>query len=197
MRATIFLLGLCLVSILTRSQNYSAINGSSFIGSLNVHNNPGSILNSPFRWDVTILGVQDKHTTNAVRILKYSLLSNPAKSQYQIAQGRFSRYGDLNFNINLFNTRIAINKKTAIAFGANLKSYLSFRTGTYHFIDTLKRFGDFFAQNTDLRNAKAELATSSWAELYGTFARTLLDDEQRRFNAGVTLKINRGYPALS
>jgi hypothetical protein len=190
MNAIIFVL--FVLPFVVRGQNYSAINGSSFIGSLNVHNNPSAILNSPFKWDITVLGIQDKHTTNALRIVNYSLLSNAAKSQYEIREGTFKRYGDLNANINLFNTRVALNKKTAIAFGANLKSYLSFRTGSYHFIDTLKRFGDFFAQNPGLRHAQAEMATSTWAELYGSFARTIIDDEVKRLNAGITLKVNRG-----
>ncbi|RYG35638.1 MAG: hypothetical protein EOO01_31350, partial [Chitinophagaceae bacterium] len=192
MRIKPFILAVVFLPFVTSAQHYSAINGSSFIGSLNVHNNPSAILNSPFKWDITLLGIQDRHTTNAIIISKYSLLSNPAKSQYEIREGRTKRYGDLNFNINLFNTRIALNKKTAIAFGANLKSYLSFRTGTYNFVDTIQRFGDFFAQNTGLQNAEAEMSSSSWAELYGSFARTLIDDEVKRLNAGITLKINRG-----
>lgn len=174
------------------AQNYTATNGSSYIGSLNVHNNPAAIVNSPLKWDITLFGLQDKHTTNAVKVFKYSLISNPAKSEYQIENGDFRRYADLNTNFNLFNTRIALNKRSSIAFGANIKSYLFLKTSSYNFIDTLGRFGDFFEQNEGIQNMELDMATTSWAELYATYAQTVLDNDYSRLNAGITVKLNRG-----
>ena len=182
----------CLFPFFLEAQNYTATNGSSFIGSLNVHNNPAAIVNSPLKWDITLFGLQDKHTTNAVKVFKYSLVSNPAKSEYQIENGNFRRYADLNSNFNLLNARIALNKRSSVAFGANLKSYLFLKTSSYNFVDTLGRFGDFFAQNEGIQNMGLDMATSSWAELYASYGQTVLDDESRRLNAGITAKINRG-----
>lgn len=192
MKVIHFIFSSCFLCLLAKGQNYTATNGSSYIGSLNVHNNPSAIVNSPLRWDITLFGIQDKHTTNAVTVFKYSLLSNPAKSEYQIENGNFRRYGNMNFNLNLFNTRIALNKRSAIAFGANLKSYLSFKTSPYNFIDTLQRFGNFFEQNEGTQNMEAEMTSSSWSELYATYAQTIYDDELKRINAGLTVKLNRG-----
>ncbi|MGZ8557156.1 MAG: hypothetical protein ACXWWC_02420 [Chitinophagaceae bacterium] len=174
------------------AQNYTATNGSSYIGSLNVHNNPASIVNSPLKWDITLFGLQDKHTTNTVKIFKYSLLSNPAKSQYQVSNGQFRRYADLNANLNLANARIALNKRSAIAFGANIRSYLTLTTSPYTFIDTISRFGHFFLQNEGTQNLNADMAGSSWAELYATYGQTVFDNEYSRLNAAITLKLNRG-----
>ena len=176
----------------TEAQNYTATNGSSYIGSLNVHNNPSSIVNSPLKWDITLFGLQDKHTTNAVKILKYSLLSNPANSEYLISNGKFSRHADMNFNLNLLNARFALNKRSSIAFGANLRSYLSLKTSPYNFIDTIVRFGDFFSQNEGAGNMEFDIAASSWAELYATYGQTVFDNEYGRLNAGLTIKLNRG-----
>ncbi len=36
------------------------------------------------------------------------------------------------------------------------------------------------------------MTSSSWAELYGTYSRTLWDRVTTRLNAGVTLKVSRG-----
>lgn len=187
---TIFIFG-CL-PLFAASQNYTATNGSSYIGSLNVHHNPSSIVNSPFKWDITLFGLQDKHTTNAIKVFKYSLLSNPAKSEYLIANGNYGRYAHMNANLNFFNTRIALNKRSSIALGANLRSSLSLKTSPYNFIDTLGRFGDFFSQNEGAQNMGLDMATSSWAELYATYAQTLFDNEYGRLNAGLTIKLNRG-----
>ncbi len=150
---------LCLLSFWGNAQNYTAINGSSYIGSLNVHNNPSAIVNSPLKWDITLVGLQDKHTTNAIKIHNYSLLSNPAKSEYAISNGRYSRYADMNVNLNLLNTRIALNRRSAIAFGANLKSYLSLKTSPYNFVDTMSRFGDIFSQNEGVQNIHINAAS--------------------------------------
>jgi hypothetical protein len=174
------------------AQNYTATNGSSYIGSLNVHNNPSAIVNSPLKWDLTLFGVQDKHTTNAVKVLKYSLLSNPVKSEYLITNGQFSRYADMNFNLNLLNARFALNKRSALAFGANLRSYLSLKTSPYNFVDTISRFGNFFHQNESANNMKLDMAASSWAEMYATYGQTIFDNEYGRLNAGLTIKLNRG-----
>lgn len=192
MKSSIIIFVLCVFPFLLKAQNYTAINGSSYIGSLNVHNNPSSIVNAPLKWDLVLFGIQDKHTTNAVKVLNYSLISNPVKSEYLITNGNFGRYADLNANLNLFNTRIALNKKAAIAFGVNLRSHVSLKTSPYNFIDTLGRFGDFFSQNEATGNMDADMATSSWAELYASYGQTIFDNEYGRLNAGATLKLNRG-----
>lgn len=175
-----------------QAQNYTATNGSSYIGSLNVHNNPSAIVNAPFKWDLTLLGLQDKHTTNTIRVFKYSLLSNPAKSEYMISGGQFSRHADLNLNLNVFNTRIALNKRSAIAFGANLRSYATLTSGPYNYLDSISQFGHFFGLNEGAQNMKVNMASSSWAELYATYGQTVIDNEFSRLNAGITLKLNKG-----
>jgi len=174
------------------AQNYSAVNGSPYNTSLGVHNNPASIVNSPLKWDLTILGLQEKHTTNIVKVYNYSLLSSPAKSEYLFAPGNYSRFGYLNANINLLNARLAIDRRSAIAFGVNIKSYVSVKSSPYNFIDTIGDFADFFKLNPGLRNLSADVSTASWAEIYASYGRTVREDAASRLNAGITLKVNRG-----
>lgn len=181
-----------LLPLWVKAQNYSATNGSSYLGSLNVHNNPAAIVNNPYRWDLTILGIQDKHTTNAIEIRNYSLLSNPALSEYLITEGRFKRHGDFSVQVNLLNTRIALSKKNAIAFGANIRAYGNARTSPYNFTDTLRRFGTFFSQNEETGTMNMDMSSSAWAELYAGYAHTILDNPYARLNAGVTFRLNRG-----
>ena len=57
-----------------KAQDYHAIHGSSYAGSLGVHNNPASILMSPYKWDVTLFGGQLKSGSNLFTIYNYSLL---------------------------------------------------------------------------------------------------------------------------
>jgi hypothetical protein len=174
------------------AQNYQAIQGSSYAGSLGVHDNPASIVNTPFKWDVTVFGAQLKSSTNAYTIHDYSILGSPAKSKYEINSGEYSRYARLNANINLLNARIALNRKHAIAFGVNFKSYSNLSTSGYNYLDSVKNTGDFLKINPDNNNFTGNFLSSSWFEFYGSYASTIIDNESGRLNAGISVKLSRG-----
>ncbi len=174
------------------SQNYHAVQGSSYAGSLGVGNNPASIVNTPYPWDITIFGTQEKHTTNALTIYKYSLLSSPAKSEYLFNTGNYSRYAHGNFNVNVLNARFALGRERAIAFGMNMRGYANTKTGPYNFIDTLSTTRQFFDLGNNSIKLQGDVTSSSWIELFGTYSQTIWDHETNRLNAGVTLKVSRG-----
>lgn len=174
------------------SQNYHAVQGSSYAGSLGVGNNPASIVNTPYPWDITIFGTQEKHSTNALTIYKYSLISSPGRSEYLFNTGNYSRYAHANFNVNLLNARFALGREKAIAFGMNVRSYSNVTTGPYNFIDTLSSMRQFFDLGNSNVKLQGDVTSSSWMELYGTYSQTIWDRETNRLNAGVTLKVSRG-----
>jgi len=175
-----------------KAQNYHAIQGSSYAGALGVHNNPASIVGTPFKWDVVLLGTQLKSSTNAFTIYNYSLLSSPANSLYYVDKGKYKRKADLDFNLNLINARIALNQKSSVAFGVNIKGYTNLQTSDYNFIDTLDNVTDFLQLNPDINGVNAKLRSSTWVEAYISYARTLYDNEFSRLNAGITLHVGRG-----
>lgn len=185
---------LCMLgfSLLGKAQYYNAMNGTYYIGSLSMHNNPAAVVNSPLKWDLTILGVQDRHTTNIVDIHNYSLLTNPANSEYAISPGEYKRKGDVNVNLNLLNFRLALNQRSAIALGLNFKSYTRVRSSQYNFIDTLGSFSDFFVLNENNREMNLDMVSSSWAEFYVAYGQTMIDNDRLRLNGGATLKVNKG-----
>lgn len=186
----------CLLPVFLSAQHYTAVNGSSYTGSLSVHNNPASIVNVPLKWDLTLFGVQDKHYTNIVDVYKYSLLSNPAKSEYLVREGNFSRYGAMNANLNLLNGRIALDKRSGIAFGINVRSYTDALSTDYNYVDSIARFGEFLALNENNQGMTASMVSSSWAELYFSYGRTLYENDFLRLNGGLTLKANRGLAGI-
>jgi hypothetical protein len=182
---------LLVFSLGARAQDYHAVEGSPFAGSLGVANNPASILSTPYPWDITLFSTQIKNSTNAVRFTNYSYLSHPDTIGYDWTKGNLQRFAALNYNIHLLNVRLSLGRRQAISFGANLRGYLSARTGTVNYNDSLKNMNQFFLINEGA-SYKANMVTSSWLELYGTYSRTLWDDEYGRLNAGVTLKLMRG-----
>ncbi len=174
------------------SQNYHAVHGSSYAGSLGVMNNPASILSTESPWDVNLLSFQITSSTNAFSILNYSLLSSPAASKYRINSGNFERYIKDNYNIHLLNARITLNRKNAIAFGVNLRGYIDVKTSRYNYLDTINNIRKFLKANEDNSGIGGDIKTSNWLEVFGTYSHTLWDDEQSRLNGGITVKGTRG-----
>jgi hypothetical protein len=194
MRTGILVILLWIVNGVTAySQNYKAINGSSYAGSLGIGNNPASIVNTPFKWDINAFSFQVTNSTNAVTVFHYSLLSSGKNSEYLFTGGDYGRFAYVNYNINLFNARFAINRQKAFAFGVNLRGYTNAETSPYNFIDTVKSSREFFGLGNFTRTLSAKVRSSNWIEVFGTYSQTIWDRIADRLNAGITLKITRGY----
>jgi hypothetical protein len=174
------------------TQNYYALQGSNYAGNLGIGNNPASIVNTPWKWDITLFGVQKKNATNGVIIRNWSLFSNPQKSEYSFREGDYRRYAYDDFNINLLNTRIALNRRQAIGFGLNLRSYSQLSAGPINFVDSLKSTRDFFDLGNYTRKLHGDFIHSAWLEFFVTWAQTIWDNSDSRLNAGITAKISRG-----
>jgi hypothetical protein len=183
------LLGL-ICSLSVGAQNYHAIEGSPYAGAIGIANNPASILMAPYPWDITVLSVQETNTTNAVKFTDFSYLSKDT-IHYNFIGGDFRRYAAFNFNVHLFNVRLSLGKKQAIAFGANLRGYGAVSTGPVNYNDSVKNMNQFFNINEGT-TYNATMVSSTWAELFATYSRTLWDDEYGRLNAGITVKGMRG-----
>ena len=177
------------------AQNYHGIEGSPYAGGLGAANNPASILSAPYPWDITIFSLQEKNSSNAVTLHNLSFLHFTDTVSYQWKPGYMRRFANFDYNIHLLNVRINLDKENAIAFGGNLRGYGNVRTGPANYNDSLKDMNQFFAINP-FTNYDAKMTSSSWLELFFTYSRTLIDDNVRRLNAGVTLKGMRGASGL-
>ncbi|MCZ2459527.1 MAG: hypothetical protein LC128_07850 [Chitinophagales bacterium] len=174
------------------SQNYQAIHGSSYAGSLGPANNPSSIVHVPYDWDVTLFAIQSKEATNAIRLKDYSLFGNTQNAKIEILNGTKKRLAFADQNIRLLNARISLNSKMAVAFGVNLKGYEFLQTSTYTWNDNIHNLRDFGDANMPNKPLSGKITGASWAEIYGTYAQTIKDDGNNILNAGVTFKVNRG-----
>lgn len=181
-----------MISITGTGQNYHAVNGSSYAGSLGTGNNPASIVNTPWSWDITLFGVQAKAVTNILSIRNYSLLSSPADARYQINNRNEARYANTNYNLNLLNARYAFNRNNAVAAGINIRGYTRASSSRFAYIDTLHNMDQFLILNQGNIPLSADVISSHWIEVYGSYARTIWDNDQSRLNAGITVRISRG-----
>ncbi len=176
---------------LCKGQNYQALHGSSYAGSLGSGSNPASIVHVPYAWDITPLALQFKQSTNAFQVKKYSFLSAPSRAELTATLGTRRRFVFANQDLRLLNTRITLNSKTAIAFGATIRSYQYASTSESNWQDTIFTMADYMKINLEHLPLSGEARGTSWAELYASFGRTLKDEGDWLINGGVTLKLTR------
>ena len=197
----IFLLPAVMLFTTVMAQNYQAIHGSSYAGSMGVGYNPASIVHVPYAWDITPFSLQLKQSTNAFKIKDLSLLSFlsiPDSIAIAAKNGIKKRFIAGNQDVRIFNTRISLSTKTAIAFGINIRNYFSAVSSKTNAPDTLLTVRDFMKINAGLTPLNGEAAASAWTEGYVSFAHSIITGD-RLLNAGITLKITRaiagGYAA--
>src|ERR1019366_5140650 len=94
-------------------------------------------------------------------------------------------------DIRLLNTKISLNANAAIAFGVNIRNFVYALNGSSNWQDTISQLSDFMKINIGNLPLSGKSAGSSWAEIYGTYAMTIIDDGKQALNAGITVKISR------
>ncbi len=189
--AMLLTVSIAVLMVNSQAQHYSAIHGSNYSGGLGVYNNPSSIVDAPFKWDLTLFATQFQTITNAVRGPNFPLNLSP-NNEYFAATGNYKRFGDVNLNLRLLNTRIAIDNNSAIAFGVNLRSNTQVNTEKVNYNDSVFGPRTFLFYNQDNPELEARATSSSWMEFYLAYARTLYNNETERLNVGASLKILRG-----
>jgi hypothetical protein len=179
-----------ILSLSSQAQDYHAIEGSPYAGAIGIANNPASIVNTPYPWDITLFSAQETNTTNALKFTDFGYLTHDT-IHYTWVDGRLVRYAAFNFNVHLLNVRLALGRNQAICFGANIRGYGSVRTGPVTYNDTVRNMNQFFNLNEGT-GYNATLVSSSWVEGFISYGRALLDNAYGRLNGGVTLKGMRG-----
>jgi hypothetical protein len=176
---------------LTHAQNYNAIHGSDYSGGLGVYNNPSSILSSPYKWDLTVVGFQFQTASNVIKgpNFPFSLFPN---ATFYIANGNFKRYADITADLHLLNGRIKLNETSAIAFGLNVRQNTQGKTTPVNYTDSVKGPRSFLFLNEQNGIIELDVAHSTWLELYGSYAKTIWDQETSRLNGGISFKLTKG-----
>jgi len=183
---------LCLLlAVRGLAQNYHAINGSVYAGSLAAAANPASIVFVPYSWDITPLALQFKQSTNAYAVNGFSLLSPSGEATVENTYGIKKRFVFANQDLRLLNTRIKLNDRSAIAFGFNVRSYMYGNSSQSNYQDTTVTLADYQRINLPYLPLSFEGAGAAWSELYASYARTVVDDGYKIITAAVTFKYNR------
>lgn len=173
------------------SQNYQAFYGSDHFGSLNATQNPSSILNNPYKWDITLFSGQYSINNNAIIQSGKTPLKLPVTTKYEILEGKYERKAYLNTDIHILNARLSLNSRHAIGLGANIRGYGLIKSNPFFYDDTITTTSSFFDLNNNT-DFKLSLAESAWLELYGSYATNIFTNHLGTLNAGITLKMLKG-----
>lgn len=195
MRGIIIFVCLCFF-IRVSGQNYQALHGSDYAGSLGLGYNPSSILSTPLSWDFTLLGFQTKNYSDLYYLYKNQQQASPPIALW-FHNGASKKYIHNSSNLNIFNFRARVNKNNAIAFGMNFRTNTWGQTSFFNLQDSVTSSNSFLDINLNNQPLSLELYSSSWMETFGSLAKTVFNNKFNRLNAGVTLKITKGLAAIN
>jgi hypothetical protein len=181
-----------------QAQNYQALQGSNFAGALAVYNNPAAIVQSPFKWEITPLGIQGKVSTNFLYTIRKDMFSFPLNYKYNFEEGEKKRYAHTNTNLNLINTRLSFGRNRAIAFGSNIRVYANGTTSKLRFRnEAIDDVNGIITSNLSNQPISAKVVANAMWEGYFTYAQILVEDPRYRLNGGATLKFSRGISGVA
>lgn len=181
----IFFQLLCLTA---SSQRLQALHGSPYAGSLAKDYNPAGILNSPDRWDLTVLGLQYRNITNGISFDNISLLKQTDSIEWHSDSGYARRYIHAANTINLFHFRYRLNARSAFSFGVNVRSYLHGQTSSFNINDTMNTMTDFLMGNLQTEKYFGNAQTSNWMEYSFAYSRVIKSNELGRLQGGIELR---------
>lgn len=183
----------CLFNI-SRAQNYQAVHGSPYAGSLGIYNNPASGIHSYYNWDITLFSVQSKSSSNGFSSTK-PLIKLP-KANIYLSNGDKQRFLHLSQDIRVLNARFKLNQRKAIAFGFNTRNYIHIKSKAFKFIDTISSLNSFLQYNRPPPSLGGKIVNSTWAELYASYSQIIRSTNTDQLSAGITLKALRGVSGI-
>lgn len=180
--------------VVSRAQNYQAIHGSSYAGSLGIYNNPASGIHSHYNWDITLFSAQSKSSTNAFSSTQ-PLIRLPQANVY-LSNGDKQRYIHASQDVHVLNTRIKLNQRKAIAFGLNARNNVHIKSNQFKFLDTISSFNSFLQFNEPTPSVGGSAINNGWAELYLSYSQIISKTTVGQLSAGITFKGTRGVSGI-
>jgi hypothetical protein len=194
MKKTAIAAGLVCFFVFTQAQNYQAIHGSPYAGSLGIYNNPAAGIHSHYNWDITLFSVQSKSSTNGFSSTK-PLIKLPEADIY-LSNGDKKRFIHLSQDLHILNARLKLSQRRAIAFGFNTRDYVHANSRAFKFLDTISSFNSFLQYNRPAPSMGGKVINNAWAELYASYSQIIRNTNLDQLSAGITLKAIRGVSGV-
>lgn len=182
-----FLLTVSLTVAKLYAQGLQALHGSAYTGSTAIFNNPASSVNSAYRWDLTLLSIQAKMSTNSAY-----LRSNQGNKEVTLREGLSSKFFHANADISLFNFLYKPDENKAINVGVRARTYLHSRMMPFRYSDSINSIHSFLIANNNLPFIQGFATQSGWMEADLNYSQVLHEDSRSRLTGGITFQLMKG-----
>ncbi len=166
-----------------QAQGYQALNGSPYTGSTAVFNNPAASVQSAYQWDLSLLSLQLKLSSNSVYI---------DSSGLRFRQGVSSHFIHANIDLSFFNFLYKIDNTKAVNFNIRARTYNHVKTLPVNIDDTISSIHSFLTTNRNTPYVQGFVTHSGWLEGDLNYSQVLLENSTSKLSGGVTLQIMKG-----
>ena len=183
------------------AQSYHALNGSPFAGITSMYVNPASPVNSFYKWDASLLGVQFKTDQN-VGYLRYIAanekdLSNIYDTSIYPYNGLFSRQYDGILDGQALSFRYRIKENTSIGVSFRARSYNHFKTNNLFYREGINTLNEFLSLNLEGHTVDGYVMHSGWMETNFNISQVVFQHSTAKLsvglNIGFTKALSSGY----
>ena len=194
------LLGLILFSFSAiHAQSYHALNGSPYAGVTSMYVNPASTVNSFYKWDATLIGIQFKTDQNLgyVKNSSVSDAENLTDTSGAPNNGMFRRHYHGVLDGQGFSFRYRINDKTAVALSFRGRTYNQFQTNNLFFHDSITSLNGFLKENLPGHTIDFYGNHAGWFETNLNVSRVFVENSTSKLSVGLNVGFTKALSGTS
>jgi len=190
-------LSICLFySSMLYAQSYHAINGSPFAGITSMYVNPASPVNSFYKWDVSLIGLQFKtdQNTGFVRNLPITQINENNLNDTTVFpySGLFSRHYQGIIDGQGLSFRYRIKDKTSIGFSFRGRTYNEFKTNDIFISEyTKSTVNGFLNQNLPGHTLDGFAMHSGSMETNLNISQVLIENSTAKLSVGANIGFSK------
>lgn len=194
-KSIVCLLIITVFSTISFSQSYHALNGSPFAGITSMYVNPASPVNSFYKWDASLIGLQFKMDQNFGYIKNTSLSSNDLNNIYDTSyapnNGQFNRYFHGILDGQGLSFRYRIKEKTSIGFSFRGRTYNQLKTNELFFHDSINTLNGFLKSNLSNPNLNSSGIHGGWMETNFNLSQIIVQNSSSKLSIGANIGLTK------
>lgn len=198
-----------------QAQDFLGLQSSNYAGVVGAYTNPANIVDSRFKTDIVLGGLNFTFDNNYFGVKRKSLnfsggniFSDPSwnnndpnspdywKNNYQVTNNGKDKAVLLSTRITLPSFLITLNKKNAVAFTSSFRNYINIDGISQQLANIIH--AEFIYPTvflTRLSNKNLSLQQMAWAEYGLSYARVIKEEGDHFIKAGFTAKLLQGVMA--
>lgn len=188
-----------LFSAIINAQDFLPFASSNYAGITGIHQQPASIADSRYRFDLalssTSLGITNNYFSIDPNVLTHpDLLQDLDFNGPSVLRNRdgANKSMILGLRQDVFSFMLSLSPKSSIAFTPSVRSILNIDNLSESLANQLSDLNNENLWGIPRKSDNLNLEMNAWAEFGFTYARVIVDKEKHFLKAGATIKMNKG-----